>query len=285
LLTAGVLDAGSGTGEALTPTQYYVTHIYQDVLQRPVDPSGLAFWSGAIDGGTSPASVVRQIEQSLEYSNRVVQDTYQEVLRRAVDPSGLEHWSRFLQQGGTTQQLTAQLLGCDEYFMTQGLTDNGHYLEALYRDALGRGIDPTGQTSWGNALANGAGRDTIAQAILSSDEGESRVVDSLYQRHLARSVDPVGLQAFVPALQHGASPEDVTAALLTSKEYTDGLNLVLVDTAPANPQPATNGPPTSDPSAPPTTSPPQLTPPHFIYPTHKRPPVEGPITSRPIELL
>src|SRR5205807_7752623 len=114
-----------------------------------------AFWSSAIDAGTSPASVVRQIEQSLEFSNTVVQNTYQEVLRRAVDPYGLEHWSRFLQQAGSTEQLKVQLLSCDEYFMTQGLADNGHYLEALYRDTLGRGIDSTGQPSWGNALTNG----------------------------------------------------------------------------------------------------------------------------------
>ena len=39
------------------PNQLYVAQVYQDVLQRPADPPGLAYWTGKLDAGTPRAAV------------------------------------------------------------------------------------------------------------------------------------------------------------------------------------------------------------------------------------
>src|SRR3954464_5600372 len=47
--------------------QLYLDGVYHDLLQRPAEPQGQAFWDRFLDQGNSPQQVVFGIEGSPEY--------------------------------------------------------------------------------------------------------------------------------------------------------------------------------------------------------------------------
>ena len=57
---------------------------------------------------------------------------------------------------GYSEQAAAVIIGSAEYFANRGNNDNTDFLEAVYEDALGRPIDPTGELAFSRALAIGA---------------------------------------------------------------------------------------------------------------------------------
>ena len=96
----------------------------------------------------------------------------------------------------------------------------------LYRELLGREVDPTGL-----AVNKGASIDTIRKSILASDEYKKKiagasapvagspgvgadVITQLYRELLGRAPDPTGLAA-----NQGASAETIRQSILSSPEY------------------------------------------------------------------
>jgi len=214
-LTARFLgDTPSGTAH-----QRFVSQVYLDLLQRPADPGGLAFWSGLLDSGQETAQqVALGIEQSQEHHHLVVNELYGEYLHRAADPVGLAGWSAFLGGGGTIDELRAHLLGSAEYFADSGNT-NGGFVTAVYRDVLGRPVDLGGGRAWQGALAAGASPLAVAVTIINSPEAISDEVTGLYFRLLHRAPDPIGLQVFSQALEQGVPTELMLSAIIGSPEY------------------------------------------------------------------
>jgi uncharacterized delta-60 repeat protein len=199
-------------------SQRFVAQIYLDLLLRTADSGGLLGWSGLIDQGLeTPAQVALSIEGSQEYQALFLQQLYGMYLRRSVDPIGLGGWTNFLANGGTEDQLRALLLGSAEYFADAG--NNGAFLTAVYRDVLSRPVDSFGVQAWGQALASGTSRTTVASDIISSPEGASDEVQALYFSFLHRSADSFGLQQFTQDLQQGVPVEEIVAAIVGSSEY------------------------------------------------------------------
>ena len=66
-------------------------------------------------------------------------------------------------------------------------------------------------------------RVALAQALLSSPEGEGQRVEDFYGTFLHRSADAGGFQYFWSGLEQGMSDELVIAALAGSEEYFDRL--------------------------------------------------------------
>jgi uncharacterized delta-60 repeat protein len=199
--------------------QNFVAQVYIDLLLRPAEPAGLAFWTGLLDQGTSRTDVVRQIETSIEYRRKLVQQLYQQFLHRAADPFGLTAFTTLLANGTTVEQVESDLAGSPEYFQNQGSGTNNGFLAALYQDALNRPIDPTGQAAFSQALTAGASRGDVAAAIFSSPEYRQDLVQGYYQRFLRRPADPTGLGLFTDALRLGVRDEEVIAAIVGSPEY------------------------------------------------------------------
>jgi uncharacterized protein GlcG (DUF336 family) len=203
----------------LSVSERFVAQAYVDVLQRPVDPSGLAHWSGILDQSVPRSDVVNALAQTAEYRTRVVQELYQELLRRPADPSGLNGFVNFLANGGTVNQVRAALAGSAEYFQGQGGGTNEGFLDALYRDALHRAPDDQGRAAYLQALAGGTTPAQVAGAVFGSAEAEADRVNELYHRLLHRDADLGGLGNAVQALQQGAREEDVLIGLVSSEEY------------------------------------------------------------------
>ncbi len=55
-----------------TPTQCFLSQAYRDVLNREIDPTGLAAWTQALNSGFTRQQVVRAITASHEYRTVVV---------------------------------------------------------------------------------------------------------------------------------------------------------------------------------------------------------------------
>jgi hypothetical protein len=212
-------SGGAVTVTVGTASQSFVAQSYLDLLRRPVDSGGLAFWSKLIDTGTSRTDVVLGIENSDEYRTIQVNDSYRRYLHRNADPVGLNAFTGLLKAGGTLDQLASILIGSDEYFQSRGGNTNDGFLTAMYNDVLNRGVDAPGRAFFLLLLQQFTPHSTIATQIVKSNEADQVAVDSFYRMFLHRSSDSSGLNAFTNVLQAGGREEQVIAALVGSDEY------------------------------------------------------------------
>src|SRR5262249_40906433 len=135
---------------------------------------------------------------SNEYLAGIVQAAYANYLKRSTDAGGLNYWIGRLQSNLTDEQLEAALLASAEYINNNGgLDGSGHagsvWVEAMYRDLLGRTADPGGLTYWTGKLSQGVSTFSIAIGFAASLERESTRINSDYLLYLDRPVDSGGL--------------------------------------------------------------------------------------------
>jgi hypothetical protein len=120
--------------------------------------------------------------------------------------------------GGTANDAplnTAQVFTTDT-----GGTPNQRFVSQLYRDLLQREAEATGLAFWSGRLDAGqTSRTAVAQAIESSQEYRTDVIQDLYLRLLHRTVDSVGLTAWLQFLGQGNSIEQLEAQIFASTEY------------------------------------------------------------------
>jgi hypothetical protein len=221
----GVTTPGPGGGPSnsftftVTANEAFVNFVYQNLLSRNVDPSGLTSWINQLNAGTSRTQVVAAIESSKEYRTDQVEAIYQRYLHRPADSMGLANDIGFLQGGGTVEQLTAVVIGSAEFYQNQGGGTNNGFLSALYQDALNRAIDPGGEAGWNNAFAHGASPTQVAGAIITSHEYRQDLVQSYYSNFLGRDADSGGLNSWIAQLNSGTRDETIIAAIMGSPEY------------------------------------------------------------------
>jgi uncharacterized protein (TIGR03118 family) len=220
--TSGLNKEKDGVFGALTPmtaNQRFVAQAYNDLLQRPADPAGLAFWTNQLTQGASRQQIVAGIEGSGEYEAVVVNRLFRQFLHRGADAAGLSFWSAQLAAGATVEQVAAGIVGSQEFFMSQGGGTTNGFLAALYQDALGRAPDTMGQSGFAAALHNGASTTQVAAVVFGSGEFLTDQVQGFFQSFLHRAADSAGLSGFVPALQQGATDQQVIAVIVASGEY------------------------------------------------------------------
>jgi hypothetical protein len=224
--------------------QMLVSQYYQDCLGREPDPQGMEHFTGLLDQGTANrAEVALMIQTSAEARAWQVQTLFHRFLGRQADPVGLDLSTRFLGMGGSLVKLECVIGSSPEYFSHNGNTNN-LFLTAVYRDALGRQVDPVGQSLGGQALSDGMDRDKLAEVVFASTEGVQNLVQGFYGELLHRQADSVGLNSACVALsQHlqqlgmppgeqpsarssakvGSSEDDVLETIMSSDEYVGRL--------------------------------------------------------------
>jgi hypothetical protein len=204
-----------------TPNQRFVTHLYEDVLHREPEHAGLAFWSGALDrGGLNRFQVALDIETSHEVRVNQVEGLYQSLLGRAADPGGLAGGVQFLEQGGTLQELKAEIFASPEYFLRRGGGTNAGFVTAVYDDLFARLPDPGGALIWTLNLDRGVPRILVAWMILQSPEATAVRVGDLYGEVLHRPADANGMSYFALVLSQGMSDDVALAIMAGSAEYS-----------------------------------------------------------------
>jgi hypothetical protein len=97
--------------------------------------------------------------------------------------------------------------------------DSQQYVTSVYRDLLGRVPDPEGLRAWTDAVADGTNRSAVANAITSSTEYRSRLIEGVYADLLSRQSDPVGLAVWLDQFRRGLTTQGLEASFLAAQEY------------------------------------------------------------------
>jgi hypothetical protein len=137
----------------------------------------------------------------------------------------LNFWLAQLGAGVTLDRLEAELAASAEYYVRQGFNDTA-FVNALYRDVLGRVVPPTpGEVAgWVNALNQGASRLAVTLSFISTREYRANVVRQYYFDYLGRFPDLDGLNFWVAHMQFGQPRTFVQLGLLTSDEFFNPLS-------------------------------------------------------------
>jgi hypothetical protein len=238
-LTNGTLSVGPDTTEAL------VQRLYEGLLGRAGDPSGLAGFNATLTSGGSPAAVATTIMASAEYQalhgapaaqtdTQFVTGLYEGFLSRTPGQSELAGWVNAIAQGTSRGEVAAEFAQSAEAKtdMASATTHvwvpdpQGALITELYETGLGRAPDLAGLLGWKQQLSAGLTPLQLAQEIATSPEfvadhaGSSNAafVTSLYQDGLGRTPGASELQGWVGQLQAGAVSTNVFYGIATSAE-------------------------------------------------------------------
>lgn len=185
-------------GAQQDPTAF-VNQLYQNILGRQPDPSGLAFWTGLLTNGQGDAAtVLAGIAESAENVSATqslisggiwvaneqaaqVARLYDTTLGRAPDATGLAFWTGQLESGAKTLQQEAQsFVGSAEFQGKYGSLNDQSFVDQLYRNVLGRNADSSGEAFWTQQLASGAmTRAGVTVGFSESQEHQANLVPKI----------------------------------------------------------------------------------------------------------
>jgi hypothetical protein len=171
----------------------FVTLLYQNVLHRVPDPTGLSNWVNALNTGQdTPAQVVLGFTESQEDINDLsapvqqglwvgnadaaeVARLYDTTLGRLPDASGLANWTQQLENGTALLQIAQGFVGSSEFQSVYGSLSNSQFVQQLYQNTLHRSADPTGLSNWVSELNSGVSR---AQVVVGFSESPEHIGDT-----------------------------------------------------------------------------------------------------------
>lgn len=98
----------------------YVDQVYLNVLGRPSDGDGRAYWVGQLARGLTRGELMVAFSDSTEYRNRLGSQVlatmlYVGLLRRVPEGDGLDYWAGVIDGGTPYRNVIAGFLGTPEY--------------------------------------------------------------------------------------------------------------------------------------------------------------------------
>lgn len=202
-----------------TAAATYTTSMYELFLGRSPDSAETRAWTEYLVGGRSRADMVRLILAVHEHSEAVVAEDYRRMFNRLVDPGGLQTWTGVLAKTGQNDRVLSGLAGSGEYDRRCGDGDNAEFVRCLYRDLLGRTVDPGGFRTWTHQLDTGQmSRRTVAERIVGSAEYSRYFVDQSYRLIFGRAVDDGGAKTWTRIFERARNETDVFDGLARSGE-------------------------------------------------------------------
>ncbi len=201
-----------------TPASPFVAAMFEAILQRPADPSGLALFSSEMNAGASAGMIVQQIWTSAEHRQIEIDQYYQQYLHRAVDTFGAIWWQQQFSNGSNEAQVQETMLSSPEY--AQEHPANSLFIEGIYQDVLNRSLAAGEEIYWENQMQTGATRTEVAVAIVQSNEAEQHVVNQFYQIFLGRSAETGALVSGLTLLAGDNGGQlTLVEAVFTSSEF------------------------------------------------------------------
>ena len=202
---------------SLADAQSIVKALYQDLLGRQPDPTGLSGWSTALLQGTSQSVLVSTLTRSDEYISLRVAKAYREVLGREPEPAGALSWLQAIQSGAATvDDVQRRFYDSTEYFDISGGTVDT-YIARLYVTMLRRAASASEIASWASLMQQ-YGRAWAVDSIWFSMEAARIRAGDYYQTFLGRGPDPDGQTAWAQVLlTYGEGA--VRAGIAGSLEY------------------------------------------------------------------
>ena len=199
-LQAGASLSGLGAGFSASPefaarfggtdAAGYVDRLYQNVLGRPGDSGGTAYWLGRLQAGAARQDVLVGFAESAENRTatqtlvqngvwdrneaaQVVARLYDTALDRLPDAGGVGYGRTHLESGASSPLSVAPAFtAAPEFTARYGTPSSAEFVQALYRNTLDRPGDAGGVTYWTGQLD--AGALTRPGAVLSFSESPPR---------------------------------------------------------------------------------------------------------------
>ncbi len=160
-----------------------VTNVYEAVLQRAPDTTGLAFWSNGLGSGSvPPIGFSYAIATSQEAQANVVPivDVYT-TLGRAPDQAGLQFWVQQYEAGTSLNVIAGDFLASPEGQQVYGspvvasAASDAAFVNTAYQKVLGRSADAGGFALWTDTLhANAITPGAVLADLALSPEGQAR---------------------------------------------------------------------------------------------------------------
>ena len=198
-------------------SQSVVRALYQDLLGRAPDPTGLRGWTAALMQGTSQSALVASLTRSDEYIWSRVAKAYREVLGREPEQAGALNWLNAIKAGqATVDDVQRRFYDSTEYYLASGGTTEG-YVKRLFMTMLRRPASATAVSTWVASFEQ-KGRAWVVDAIWFSSEAAAVRAGDYYGTFLGRAPDPTGQAAWAQVLlQHGEGA--VRVGIAGSLEY------------------------------------------------------------------
>jgi hypothetical protein len=203
-----------------TPNEVWVESIYADLLHRAVDPTAFGTLTDRLEADVPRTTIAAAVTASPEYAEHTFRELFSTLLHDNSPPQAgvVEGTQYLLDPVHTPTELRAVFLSSDAYVAIHRAAGNpGAWVDAVFRDALGRGADEAAQALWAGYLQTHSLFDT-ALAILTSAEGRTELVSRVYATLLHRPLDN-GAAVWVNALLDGVSEQTVVADIASSLEY------------------------------------------------------------------
>lgn len=199
--------------------QAWLNAVYEKLLGRSIDTTGLNEWGTDLNSGMTATQVVVDIEQTSEYETDQVQGAFQKLLGVAAPTSAVDYLVGLMQAGADFRTIEALIVGSTEFYVAAGGTNDG-FLNTLYQDFLGRSVDQTSETKWSGLLNGGYTTTQVALGVLTSQEYVNDLVTQDYYTYMGVAPDSTSLGAYATALLNGTMNNNtVVASLLGSQEW------------------------------------------------------------------
>lgn len=190
----------------------WVTGLFQWFVGRA--PSAAEYSPRLLDlvDGVPYREVAEAVALSDAAQRRVATTTFRRLRHRSPSAAEVAAWAAWARDHGPTS-LAARIAADDEAWRRAGATPAG-WVAALYRDILGKAIDPAATSYWTGRLAAGVTRVDVAADIWNSPAHLRTRVDAVYRNILGRAADPGGSATWAPvALARGDTELGIRLAL------------------------------------------------------------------------
>jgi hypothetical protein len=168
----------------------YVKLLYNNVLGRDPEPSGLQHWLGELAGGMSRATMLASFSESNENlvrtapavekgiwvrdeNSATIARLYDTTLDRLPELDGLKAWRGGLDGGLTIKQVANGFITSPEFREKYGSLDDVQFVTQLYRNVLNREPEQSGLNAWVDGLRGGLDRTDVVVEISESPEHRS----------------------------------------------------------------------------------------------------------------
>jgi hypothetical protein len=146
-------------------------------------------------------------------------------LRTPPEHVDLVSWTAAFRAGTSLAAIAAEVTTRSAFAVHYGTMSDGAFVDAIYRDVVGRVPSTTARATWLDRLGSASHqRSDLLVALVTTADAERRFaarvnVTMTYAGMLARQPDRSGWDYWVPKVAGGTSVERLIAQFFTSSEY------------------------------------------------------------------
>jgi hypothetical protein len=134
---AGIISSAEYLRNNGNDNTQWLTSLYNSLLGRAPDTTGLNEWLNALAAGMTPNQVAMDIAGSPEREAIIITNDYLSFLGRAPEAGAVNGWLNFEAQGNGRAAVATQFLASDEFFRDHANSPS-NFIVGVYQDVLQR---------------------------------------------------------------------------------------------------------------------------------------------------